>query len=163
MSYAAEWMGLDYWVFARFSFRIHTQSSGWDKAIAFRNIKHGQYLAHFFIDEGGSLDFDKMCQTLNELVGEGCVDPFKELYERTKLVIGPRPEVDNVWMDELAIHLGFEPDEWLEYLGLDSDPDDYGAGDVEDDVWSVGEGDYDEDDEVDEWEDEGTVFRVKYN
>ena len=157
MTHTEEWLGLDYWVYDCFSFRNPTQSSGWDKAISFRNIKHGEYLAHFFIDEGGSLDIDKMCQTLNELVVGGCVDPFKELYERTKIDIGPRPEVDEVWKDQLAIYLGFNPHEWEIYLGLELSYEDL-------DNLNYREHDEDDEDdtEFDEWEDEGMVFRTYY-
>jgi len=170
MKSQTKWEERDGWVLDYFAFESRTQAWEWEELIEVRNKKHGEYLAHFFIDEGGSLDFDKMCQTLNELVGDGCMDPFKELYERTKLVIGPRPDVDRVWIAELEKLFGLDPDthadcdeDAVAYDDCDEDPDtdedcnvhyddDREDPFIDDDY----EGDYDE------WEDDGDVYRVRY-
>ena len=180
MKSQTEWPELDEWVIETFTFESDEQYDAWDEAISLRNKKHGEYLPRFFVDEKGSVDFDKMYHALDVMIGEGCMDPFEELYEETKIVIGPRPDDDRVWIAELEKWLGLDPDTYADCDedavacdGCDEDAVSYDDCDEDPDTDEDCNVHYDDDREdpfidddyegdYDEWEDDGTVFRVRY-
>ena len=96
VDYDADWLVLDDWVFDYFNFDDNpTQLFAWERAIAFNNKREGQYLAHFFLDEEYNLHFETMVATVDELLGDGCMDPFFELTLRGKTHKGPYPRYED--------------------------------------------------------------------
>jgi len=75
----------DAWVLDQFTFKTIAQYTAWGRAINLRNKKHGQRLEDFFFHyESGLLNLPKMLKTLDGLIEEGCMDPFKELSKQKK-------------------------------------------------------------------------------
>ena len=75
----------DAWVLDQFTFKTIAQYAAWGRAINLRNKKHGQRLEDFFFHyESGLLNLPKMLKTLDGLIEEGCMDPFKELSKQKK-------------------------------------------------------------------------------
>jgi len=76
---------------SQFTFKTLAQFKAWEKAVTLRKDKYGQSLEFFFLNEDGTVDVEKMAKTVDALIEEGCMDPFKALEKRKNIAIDPHP------------------------------------------------------------------------
>ena len=75
----------DAWVLDHFTFRTVAQYVAWGKTTSLRNKKYDQHLEDFFInDDEETVNVNKMMKTLDGLIEDGCMDPFKALSKQKK-------------------------------------------------------------------------------
>jgi len=79
---------------SHFTFKTIAQFTTWEKAVNKRKEKYGQSLEFFFLNEDGTLDVKKMNKTVDALIEDGCMDPFKAL-EKRNIAIKPHPGFDD--------------------------------------------------------------------
>ena len=64
---------------SQFTFKDLAQYQGWNKAIFRRKNNYGQSIESFFLNADGTLDYQTMVETVDRMIDEGVVDPFKAL------------------------------------------------------------------------------------
>lgn len=64
---------------SQFTFKTMSQYVSWDKAITRLKDRTGQSLEQFFLNKDGSLNYEKMVETIYKMVHDGVENPVKHL------------------------------------------------------------------------------------
>lgn len=80
---------------SQFTFKTLEQYQGWSKAIGTRKEKLGQSLEQFFINPDGTLNYLEMVKTVDSLIQQDVINPFKVL-DASRNVAQPHPEFETL-------------------------------------------------------------------
>lgn len=64
---------------SQFTFATHDQYVGWSKSIERLKLKNGQSLEAWFLNEDGTLDYQRMMEWVQAAIERGVMNPIKEL------------------------------------------------------------------------------------
>lgn len=90
---------------SQFTFQTHEQYSSWKKCVEKLKNKNNQSIEVFFLNQDGTLDYQKMIETVDEMVGSGVINPLKVLDSQRNVARKPTHPASETLKDFRAYNL----------------------------------------------------------